>query len=260
MAVKRPDLPDALLAWIVSAALLAIVAWFALLRPALHAAWRTPGSAELYFAGVIGALLLLVSVVFVVVKRSGRGELAPAWFIAHVVCSTLGTVLVLIHSAGYLRRPPALLLLALLGLIILGVWARVRVSRRMAATFSTKQRGFSAAPQVDRARLAALIERKRTLLASFEPSAQEATFSPTLGHWLRAPLASWRYAKLVRRENALIGTRASVGLEQAWWRPLHLLLAVLFIVGLVIHIITVTFFAGYVAGGGPITWWHLKAW
>jgi hypothetical protein len=257
--MNRPDLPDRLLVWLVAAAALAAVAWFALLRPLLATAWRTPGSPELYLTGVAGALLLLVSMVFVVVKRSGRGELAPAWFVAHVVCSTLGTVLVFIHSAGYLRRPPALLLLALLGLIVLGVWARVRLSKRMAATFATKQRAF--VPAVgDRAALAAVIERKRALLASLDPAAQEATFSPALAHWLRAPIATLRYLRLAREENDLVGTRASVGMEQAWWRPLHLLLAYLFVLGLVIHIVTVTFFAGYVADGGPITWWHLKAW
>jgi len=257
-AMKRPDLPDRVLLWLVGAAALALGGWF-LLRPGLPAGWRTPGSPELYFAGVLGALLLLVSMVFVVVKRSGRGELAPAWFIAHVVCGTLGTVLVVVHSAGFLRRPPALLLLALLGLIVLGVWARVRLSSRMAATFATKQRAFVPA-NADRTAIAAVIERKRALLTTLDPSAQEATFSPMLAHWLRAPRATLHYLRLVREENGLVGTRASVGMEQAWWRPLHLALAYLFVLGLVIHVITVTFFAGYVAGGGPITWWHLKAW
>ncbi len=130
----------------------------------------------------------------------------------------------------------------------------------MAATFSTKQRGFVPAGQADRAALAAVIERKRALLALMDPAAQEGTFSPTLAHWIRAPRASLRYAGLVREENGLIGTRASVGLEQAWWRPIHLALAYLFVLGLVIHVITVTFFAGYVADGGPITWWHLRSW
>lgn len=258
--MKRPDLPDLMLLWIVGAAALAVAAWFAVLRQAMGSSWSTPGSPELYLTGVLGALLLLVSVVFVVVKRSGHGRLAPAWFIAHIVCSTLGTVLVLVHSGGYLQRPPALLLLALLGLIVLGVWARVRLSGRMAATFATKQRGFAPAGQGSRAALADVIERKRALLASLDPSAQEATFSPTLAHWLRSPRATLRYLHLVREENGLVGTRASVGMEQAWWRPLHLLLAALFVLGLVIHILTVTFFAGYVADGGPITWWHLKAW
>ena len=258
-AVRRPDLPDRLLAGLVSAAALAVAAWF-VLRPSLPESWRTPGSPQLYLVGVLGALLLLVSMIFVLVKRSGRGDLAPAWFIAHVVCSTLGTVLILIHSAGFLRRPPALLLLALLGLIVLGVWARIRLSARMAATFSTKQRGFAPASQIDRSALAAVIDRKRALLASLDPAAREATFSPTLAHWMRSPRASLRYARLVNEENTLIGTRASVGAQQAWWRPLHLALAYLFVLGLVIHVITVTFFAGYVAGGGPITWWHLAEW
>ena len=54
--------------------------------------------------------------------------------------------------------------------------------------------------------------------------------------------------------------RASVGAAQAWWRPLHLALAATFIVGLLIHVVMVTFFAGYVAEGRPVTWWHLTAW
>jgi len=257
--MKRPDLPDLMLGWIVGAAALAVAAWFAL-RRLLPVSWSTPGSPELYLAGVLGALLLLVSMVFVVVKRSGHGRLAPAWFIAHIVCGSLGTVLVLVHSAGFLRRPPALLFLALLGLIVLGVWARVRLSAQMAATFATKQRGFAPVGPESRAALAAVIERKRALLASLDPAAQEGTFSPTLVHWMRSPRASLRYARLVREENGLIGTRASVGLQQAWWRPLHLALAYVFVLGLVTHVITVTFFAGYVAGGEPITWWHLSAW
>jgi hypothetical protein len=258
--MRRPDLPDLLLVSTVGAAALAVVAWFALLRPYLPAAWTTPGSPQLYITGVLGALLLLVSMVFVVVKRSGRGELAPAWFVAHVVCGALGTVLVAVHSAGYLRRPPALLLVALAGLIALGLWARVRLSARMAATFGSKQRGFAPAAADGHAALAAIIDHKRTLLASLDPAAQEATFSPTLAHWLRSPRMSLRYARLAREENGLMGARASVGLQQAWWRPLHLALAYLFVLGLVMHVMTVTFFAGYVADGEPITWWHLTAW
>ena len=258
--MKRPDLPDLMLLGIVGAAALALAAWFELVRPALPPSWRTPGSPELYIAGVLGTLLLLVSMVFVVVKRSGHGSHAPAWFIAHILCGTLGTALVVVHSAGFLRRPPALLLLALLGLIVLGVWARVRLSARMAATFSTKQRAFAPVPQGGHSPLAAVIERKRALLASLDPTAREATFSPTLAHWIRSPRASLRYAHLVHEENSLIGTRASVGLAQAWWRPLHLLLAYVFMLGLVMHVIVVTFFAGYVAGDEPITWWHLAEW
>jgi hypothetical protein len=258
--MKRPDLSDTMLAWIVAAIAVAIAAWFGLLAPAMPPAWSQPGSPQLYLTGVAGALLLLVSMVFVVIKRSGYGRLAPAWFVAHIVCSAAGTVLVAIHSAGYLRRPPALLLLALLGLIVLGAWARMRLASRMAATFAAKQRGFAPAGRESRNAIARVIERKRALLSSLDPAAQEATFSPTLQHWVYAPAASLRYARLAREENRLVGTRASVGIEQAWWRPLHLALAYVFVLGLLVHVITVTFFAGYVAGGEPIRWWHLTEW
>ena len=67
-------------------------------------------------------------------------------------------------------------------------------------------------------------------------------------------------ARLVRAENGLIGTRGMVSPRQAYWRAAHLALAYTFIAGLIIHFITVTFFAGYVANGGPITWWHLAEW
>src|SRR5690606_17540987 len=107
-------------------------------QPVLPAPWRTPGSPALYLAGVAGAALLLVSMAFVLVKRTGTGGSPPAWFVAHVVGGTAGAVLVVIHSAGYLRRPPALLFLLILALVLLGLWGRIRLSRRMAATFAAK--------------------------------------------------------------------------------------------------------------------------
>ena len=260
LRLKRPDLPDRTLSLLLAAAAVLIAGYFLLLRPALPAAWRTPGSPELYVAGVAGALLLLVSMIFVLVKRTGRGGSPPAWLVAHIVCGTLGAVLVAVHGAGFLRRPPALLYLALLGLIVLGVRARLSVSGRMAATFAAKQRAFEPAAPEGRAALAAVIERKRALLPSIDTAAREATFSPTLSHWLGSPLATLRYARLAQEESRLIGARASVGAEQAWWRPLHLVLAYAFVIGLVVHVLTVTFFAGYVAAGNPITWWHLMDW
>lgn len=258
--MKRPDLGDRVLTALIVGAVVVLVLYFAVAHPALPKAWRTPGSPELYLVGVAGAALLLVSMVFVLVKRTGRGGSPPAWFIAHVVCGTIGAVLVAIHSAGYLRRPPALLFLALLGLVALGVWARVRLARRMAATFATKQQSFTPARPETRERLAAVIRQKRELLPTIDATAQEGTFSLTLAHWLKTPKRALAYARLVREENRLMGARASVGLEQAYWRPLHLALAYVFVFGIIIHVVTVTFFAGYVAGGGPITWWHIMDW
>ena len=257
--MRRPDIGNRALIGMVAAVVVALLAYFSLL-PLLPQALRTPGSPLLYLVGAAGACLLLVSMVFVLVKRTGRGGSPPAWFIAHVVASSLGTVLVAIHSAGYLRRPPALLFLALAALILLGVWARVWLSRRVSGTFGTKHAHFADGGPDVRLQLRDVIAEKVTLLRALAPGAAEGTFSPTLAHWLRRPRLTARYARLVRAESKLMGTREMVSPQQAYWRAVHLALAYTFIAGLVIHVATVTFFAGYVADGGPITWWHLTAW
>lgn len=221
---------------------------------------RVPGSPAVYLFGVAGTLLLLVAAVFVWVKRTGRGGSPVVWFMAHVGCGTLGFALVAVHSTGKLDRPPALLLLNLLALMILGICARVWVSRSMADTFGTKLRGFAKPDETTRTKLARIISDKSALLARLDPAAQEATFSVTLAHLLRRPGGSLAYLRLVRAEAQLMGGRRSVGPAQAWWRPLHLALAAAFLVGLLVHVVMVTFFAGYVADGGPIGWWHVTAW
>jgi len=257
--VARPDLTDKRLAALTASAVAAVAAWF-ILRAWLPEAWRTPGSPQLYLAGVVGAALLLVPAAFTLAKRSGRGRRPLLWFNLHVGCSLLGAVLIAAHSGGFLRRPPALLLLALVALAVLGVWARVRGARLMAETFASKTHVFPPPDAAARARLGALIEEKRRLLARLDPSADEGTFSVNLPHLLRRPRLALAYRRLEREESRLVGARAAVSRAQAWWRPLHLLLAWAFVLGVLIHVVTVTLFAGYVAGGGPITWWHLAAW
>jgi hypothetical protein len=257
---KRPDLSNATLSALTAAAAVALGLYFAVAQRALPEAWRTPGSPELYLTGVAGALLLLVSMAFVLVKRTGAGGSPPAWFVAHVLGGTAGAVLVAIHSAGHLRRPPALLFLLIIFLVFLGLWGRIRLARRMAGTFASKQGSFALAKPEAREKFAGVIAAKRALLAQLDPKANEGTFSLTLTHWLGAPRISARYARLVREENRLMGMRESVGLAQAYWRAIHMAIAYLFVLGIVIHVITVTFFAGYVADGGPITWWHLTDW
>lgn len=257
--MQRADLSDATLLRLITAVAIAIAAWF-LIRTGLPEAWRTPGSPALYLAGIAGATLLLVPAAFALAKRSGASRNPIGWFNAHVVCSCAGALLIAIHSGGYLRRAPALLLLALLALAALGIWARVRGSRQMAATFASKAPAFSIPDAATRERLKALLSAKRRLLGELDPDAQESTFSVTLAHWLRAPRLAAAYDRLARKEARLLGTRRTVALSLAWWRPLHLALAWIFVAGVVIHVVTVTFFAGYVADGGPITWWHLTAW
>jgi hypothetical protein len=255
----RRDLSDAALLRMIAAVVAAIAGWF-VARPWLPEAWREPGSPALYLTGVAGVLLLLVPAAFAFVKRGGLTREPVRWFNAHVVCSCAGFVLIAIHSGGYLRRAPALLLLALLALAVLGVWARVRGSRRMAATFASRAPAFSVPDAATRERLKAIISAKRRLIQDLDPQAREGTFSVTLSHWWRSPGRALVYHRLAREEAWLLGTRRTVGASQAWWRPLHMALAWIFVLGVVIHVVTVTFFAGYVADGGPIAWWHLAAW
>jgi hypothetical protein len=259
MSSPAPDLDDRRLQRLLTVAVAAIAAWFAL-RSWLAPAWRTPGSPELYLTGVAGVLLLLVPAAFALAKRGGASRNPRAWFNAHVYCSLAGAVLIAAHSGGFLRRPPALLLLALAALAALGVWARLRGASRMAATFASKTLTFRVPDEATRARLRQLIAEKRTVLAKLDASASEGTFSVTLAHLLRAPRLALAYRRLEREEARLLGTRAAVGAAQAWWRPVHMALAWIFVLGVLIHVLTVTFFAGYVAGGGAIHWWHLAAW
>lgn len=257
--MRRLDIGDRLLAYLVFAAAVVLVTFFAF-QHELSREWHLPGSPTLYLFGVAGTLLLCVSMVFVVTKRTGMGGSPLGWFSAHVVTATLGAVLVTIHSGGLLRYAPALLLVALLLLVILGVWARVRLSKDMAATFATRDESFSPLSSENRERLARLIEEKVSLLSRLEPGADEGVFSPGLRHWFSRPGLTLAYARLVGRENRLLGVRSSVSAAQGYWRLVHIVLAFAFVLGMLGHVVTVTFFAGYVSGGEEIYWWHLTKW
>lgn len=257
----RPVLGNTVLKALGVAVLLAVALYYVVLFPVLPAAWRQAGSPELYLTGVAGALLLLVSVLFVAVKRGGGGDRAPAFYVAHVVCACAGAVLVAIHGTGSLTCPPALLYLAIMALMIIGIWSRIKLSRQISATFSQKHKNFSAdGPGIDKTQLRALIDKKRELLGELDPAANEGTFSLQPVHWRKSPVLSWKYAKLVSAENALMCTRQAVSVLQGYWWFIHRALAYLFVLGVITHIITVTFFAGYVADYGDITWWHLAEW
>lgn len=257
--MRRLDIGDRLLAYLLFAAAVVLATFFAF-QHELSREWHLPGSPTLYLFGVAGTLLLCVSLVFVVTKRTGVGGSPLGWFSAHVVTATLGGVLVTVHSGGFLRYAPALLLAALLLLVILGVWARVRISRQMSATFASRDQSFSPPGSEDRERLAHLIQEKESLLGRLDPGADEGTFSPRLKHWFSRPALTFAYARLIGRENRLLGTRAGVSTAQAYWRVVHIVLAFAFVLGIAGHVVTVTFFAGYVSGGGEVYWWHLTKW
>lgn len=255
----RHDFSNPLLLTLTVGAAAAIAAWFSM-HPLLPEPWRVPGSPELYLTGVAGVALLLVPSAFSLAKRGGHSTNPVGWFNAHVACSLAGMVLIAVHSGGYMRRPPALMLLALLALAFLGIWARVRGSRRMAATFSKKAPPFRVPDAAARERLKQIIVEKRRLLETLEPQEAEGTFSVNLPHFMHHPRLALAYRRLTHEETMLLGSRQAIPAAQAWWRPLHMALAWLFTGGIVIHVVTVTFFAGYVADGGPVTWWHIAAW
>ena len=93
------------------------------------------------------------------------------------------------------------------------------------------------------------------VLLEFNGNAEtEDLFYGHLHFWHEAPLCAvnWYVEHL--------GARGTVHWLQAWWRPLHMGVAWLFLAGLLAHVIVVLFFAGYAAEGREIYWWHLTAW
>ncbi|MFQ5896015.1 MAG: hypothetical protein ACE5JJ_09425, partial [Nitrospinota bacterium] len=106
--------------------------------------------------------------------------------------------------------------------------------------------------------LAEVISAKGALLSRLAPGAEEGLFSLRVEHWLRRPLLSFYYWRLVRRERALVGIAATAPLIQGSWRAAHLALVALFLLGLLGHVVTTMFFPAYVAGGREVYWFHLR--
>lgn len=254
---SRPDLSKSALLWLLIVAALGLVLALGL------GGQLAPGSPMGQSAAIGGALFLLVPWLFFVLKRSGYTQSPPAWFVAHVVCSTVGMVSIFVHVAGgSWLTAPGLLLLVLVFLVVQGILARVFVSQSIGHLFarSASSFNFTEPLQVDRVRLGAVVEAKIELLQSLDSDADEALFSPTLRHWLTSPWYSFRYQRLVEEEYRLVGARRRAGLVLQWWRRLHLFAAGVFFVGLLAHVIVVLFFAGYAAGEGEAYWWHISAW
>ena len=222
-----------------------------------------PGSASGQLSAAFGALLLLAPLVFVIMKRSGLANNPPAWFIGHVLATSLGCCLIFVHvAAGDWFTPAGIVLLLLVYLILQGGVMRAIFSRGFSLLFarSSAPLGFNPPPNLDKAALQQLIDEKIRLLQTLDPAANEALFSPALKHWLRQPVKSLRYQWLAEREARMVGARASAGVELGWSRRIHMLAALGFYLGLAAHIIVMLFFAGYAADGGPIYWWHITAW
>ena len=256
---RRPVLSRVALITVLAVSTLLTILFF-FLRPLFEPAWSNPGSAQLYLTGVVGALLCLTPMAFFLAKRSGLSASPPTWFIAHVVLSCLGVGLLLVHSALHWSRMPALLLLAAFFLLLQGLWARTMLPYRISASFGKKYGAFTGSKRPDKRKLSDLIKRKKALLTLLAAADREATFSLLLSHWIHHPRLSFRFQGLVNEEARAIGQRQALPMAQLYWRRIHILVALLFLLGLIIHVITVTFFAGYVADGGDIHWWHISDW
>ena len=217
------------------------------------------GSPARHLAAIAGSLLLLIPFAFSTVKRTGLSENPPAWFVAHALSSTVGGVLVLWHSAGGdVISPPGLVLAAVVFLIAQGLIARALLAHSLSYRFGARPQGFGAPNAAKRAAIAQVLAAKRALLEAIDPSANEALFSLLPRHWWRHPWLSIRFQRLCAAESRLLGARGDASWLLAHWRRAHIVVAVLFFVGLLAHVIVVTFFAGYVAGTSDIYWWHLR--
>lgn len=250
-----PRLPWSLLA--VGAVSVVAVALGAAQAVGGHAA----GTPSRQGVAIVGAVLLLVPALFSLAKRSGLSARPPSWLVAHAVAGSAGLLLVSWHAlAGQLTSPPGALWALLVLLVVQGAVARLTVPARLARQFGSRTESYHLGRGPDRQAIAEIIARKRALLPRIAPGASEALFSPNLRHYLRRPLAAWRYARLAAQEARLVGARRRAGPLLSAWRRVHIAAALLFFAGLIAHVAVVTLFAGYAAAGRPIYWWHLAPW
>ena len=254
---KFLSIHDRLLTYLISFAFLSLILYFSFLRY-LSSMWHMPGSPVLYSFGVVGSLFLSVSIVFLFLKRTSVSRKPVFWFNCHVVTAVIGSVLVTIHSSGYVRYAPALLLLALLALTLLGIYARFYISKKNAKIFASKIQIFHNLNADDKEKIKIIIEKKEKLLFSIEPCSTEGTFSLNLKHWFKHPIFSIQFYSLVRKENSYIRKNFEHSFLIRFWRSIHIALSVVFFLGLIAHIVVVTFFAAYVSDSSDIYWWHIS--
>ncbi len=254
--LHRYDLSNRSLFSIVSICLLGGL-FLSIVTSSFPGVWGAPGGPILQTAAALGAFLLTASFASVMAKRFGyQGKLG---FRLHVWLASAGSSLVIAHSLQNLGRTPALLLVLLVGLVALGLWSRTKGAHLAAITFGEKRGGFANPNFKTRERLKEIIQAKKLLLQHIEPTALESIFSPRFRHYLRTPVKTIRYKRLASLEERLTGARTGLPLSQAFWRFAHKLLAWGFIIGLLLHVLIVMFFAKYAAGGDEPYWFHFLA-
>jgi hypothetical protein len=257
--VQRDDRPLIGLFILLAVGTLTAFTLLPLNRPGLS----RPGDPLGQSLGIAGSLLMLFGLSYPLVKRTRLSGLKMRWMDLHIILGAIGAALVTLHMAGRFGKPPALLWLAVVGLVLLGVYGRLMAARFVHAQFVSNPYAFLPSRPEATAPLHALVGEKEALLAHLEPGAREAVFTLAPRHWLGRPLLAARYQALTWREERLVRAqpdrrRGAHHLLQRWWRVAHIALAFAVLVGLLAHVVTVLFFAGYAAEGGEIYWWHLR--
>lgn len=222
-----------------------------------------PGSILGQTAAAIGGTLLLTPLMFSLLKRSQNKTSPNLWFCIHVLATSLGFVLICFHVAkGNWFTPPGIIFWILSVLIIQGFISRIFITKKISYLFakSVSSFNFTQPVEVDKSELKAVINSKINLLKRLDNETNEALFSLRLSHWFKQPILSFKYQQLVTKESRLVGARSRAGWVLRTWRRIHILLACIFLTGLVAHVIVMLFFAGYAAQGTEIDWWYITAW
>jgi hypothetical protein len=250
----------------VSAGALALAIAYVVAAPFVARYDTRPGAPVGQSLGIAAGVGLLFTFLYLPARRSAALESGkPRTQLLHTLVGAAGVALALAHSRGRLAHPPALVLLAAAGLLASGLYGRIVSPRRLGGAFGRGALAYrTARGEPPGAReLAGLIASKQALLARLHAGAREAEFVLRTHHWVRRPLLSMGYFRLAGRERRLVDSlpaagTAEVGLAERAWRRLHVWLAWLFVIGLLAHIVTTVFFAGYVAGDREVYWWHLR--
>jgi len=227
-----------------------------------------PGSPIGQSLGIGAALILLATLYYLPVRRSDSGRWSkPAAQTLHSLVGTLGATLAILHSQLALREWSTLVLLAIIGLLATGLYGRVIAPQRVGSAFGRSAIPYTTATQPNAASTSTsdLVDAKRRVLKSLNAEAREGEFVLRWHHWTHHPRIALRYHRLAIAERRTLARNplsasAEISPLERLWRRLHLVLAALFIVGLLAHVLTTVFFAGYVADGREIYWWHLTQW
>ncbi|MBI4504500.1 MAG: hypothetical protein HY691_03110 [Chloroflexi bacterium] len=265
LARRRPRLTRVAVGRYLLALLAALVLYYAVL-PFLPWEAVRPGSALGQSLGIVAGLLFLAAAAFSPAKRiRGLLHYPPIWMDAHILVGGLAALLAFVHAAGRVTRAPGWILLAIVGLLLLGIYGRLVALRLHYRGFATPAAFQPASPDAAAA-LSTLVAQKRALVAQLAPAAAEGTFSLSPAHWLRHPALAWRFQLLAWVEERQVYQRR--GLEGGlalWlrrnWRLVHMSFALLTLLGIAAHVVVTLFFADYAAaaaGEPDVYWWHFR--